>query len=205
MNAPEKLKGADLVALAHELWAMAQGPRSIEDAANAMAERLASALAAVPQAGEPACPDCNGAGEVFAHADDCHDDLCALNGDMHSCAGRVEPCGCRAALAPIQATGAPEPAGLVDRSAEMQGRSVDKSSEMQGLASPAVQQEAEDAARLDWLVGQGNCVVNEGTSGFWLCWIDENDPNRTEYQKGSYPTARDAIDAARAASSGRLG
>jgi hypothetical protein len=54
----------------------------------------------------------------------------------------------------------------------------------------------EDAARLDWLVGQDNCVVNEGTSGFWLCWIDENDANRTEYQKGSFPTARDAIDAA---------
>ena len=39
------------------------------------------------------CPDCNGAGEVFTHADDCTDDLCALNGDMHSCSGKVEPCG----------------------------------------------------------------------------------------------------------------
>lgn len=42
------------------------------------------------------CPDCNGTGELFGHADDCHDDLCALNGDMHSCAGKVEPCGCTA-------------------------------------------------------------------------------------------------------------
>ncbi|MDQ0571524.1 hypothetical protein QFZ42_003358 [Variovorax paradoxus] len=57
----------------------------------------------------------------------------------------------------------------------------------------------EDAARLDWLTGQDNCVVSEGTNGFWLSWIDENDPERTEYQKGSHPTARAAIDAARAA------
>ncbi len=33
-------------------------------------------------------------GESFGHADDCHDDLCALNGDMHSCSGQVfeRPC-----------------------------------------------------------------------------------------------------------------
>lgn len=41
----------------------------------------------------PICPDCNGTKEVFTHADDCTDDLCALNGDMHSCSGKVEPCG----------------------------------------------------------------------------------------------------------------
>jgi len=41
----------------------------------------------------PACQDCNGTGQVFSHADDCTDDLCALNGDMHSCAGKVEQCG----------------------------------------------------------------------------------------------------------------
>lgn len=40
------------------------------------------------------CPECHGAGEIFCHADDCHDDLCALNGDEHSCSGKVEPCGC---------------------------------------------------------------------------------------------------------------
>ncbi len=29
--------------------------------------------------------------EFFGHADDCNDDLCALNADMHSCAGQVCP------------------------------------------------------------------------------------------------------------------
>ena len=29
--------------------------------------------------------------ESFGHADDCNDDLCALNADMHSCAGQVCP------------------------------------------------------------------------------------------------------------------
>lgn len=28
-------------------------------------------------------------GEYFTHSDDCHDDLCVLNGDMHSCNGQV--------------------------------------------------------------------------------------------------------------------
>lgn len=45
---------------------------------------------------KPDCEECHGTGEVFGHADDCHDDLCALNGDIHSCAGKVEPCGCTA-------------------------------------------------------------------------------------------------------------
>ncbi|MBW9102896.1 phage Gp37/Gp68 family protein [Paraburkholderia phenoliruptrix] len=30
-------------------------------------------------------------GEYFGHADDCGDDLCALNGDIHSCAGQLFP------------------------------------------------------------------------------------------------------------------
>lgn len=30
----------------------------------------------------------------FTHTDDCADDLCALNGDYHSCVGRVMRCGC---------------------------------------------------------------------------------------------------------------
>lgn len=55
-----------------------------------------------------------------------------------------------------------------------------------------------DADRLNWLIGQDACVVNEGTNGFWLCWIDEHDHARSEYQPGSYPTARAAIDAAMA-------
>lgn len=40
----------------------------------------------------PACEQCHGTGEVFMHADDCDDDLCALNGDVHSCCGQVLPC-----------------------------------------------------------------------------------------------------------------
>lgn len=46
----------------------------------------------------PACPDCSGIGEVFTHADDCTGDLCALNGDMHSCAGQLARCSCTAGM-----------------------------------------------------------------------------------------------------------
>lgn len=59
-----------------------------------------------------------------------------------------------------------------------------------------------DAARIDWLIGQDNCVVAEGLNGFWLSWIDEHDQRRTKYQDGSYPSARAAIDAAMAATKG---
>jgi len=55
-----------------------------------------------------------------------------------------------------------------------------------------------DQARLDWLISQDDCVVNEGTNGFWLCWLDEHDHSKSTYQPGSYPTARAAIDAAMA-------
>ncbi len=41
------------------------------------------------------CAECHGTGEVFGHADDCRDDLCALNGDIHSCEGKIELCGCQ--------------------------------------------------------------------------------------------------------------
>ncbi len=44
--------------------------------------------------GVKTCGECNGTGERFTHADDCNDDLCALNGDMHSCTGKVEVCTC---------------------------------------------------------------------------------------------------------------
>ena len=40
------------------------------------------------------CPDCGGTGEIFGHADDCDDDQCALNGDEHSCTGKLERCAC---------------------------------------------------------------------------------------------------------------
>lgn len=42
------------------------------------------------------CDQCGGSGEIFGHAEDCEDDLCALNGDEHSCAGQVAPCACAA-------------------------------------------------------------------------------------------------------------
>lgn len=41
-----------------------------------------------------ACEQCHGAGEYFTHSEDCADDLCALNGDYHSCEGQVLPCDC---------------------------------------------------------------------------------------------------------------
>ena len=55
-----------------------------------------------------------------------------------------------------------------------------------------------DAQRLDCLVRQDDCVVDEGLNGFRLCWIDEHDPSRHKYQAGSFPSARAAIDAAMA-------
>lgn len=58
----------------------------------------------------------------------------------------------------------------------------------------------EDARRLDWLVSQTDCTVQDGgAAGKWLCWIDPYDSTRSEYQKGEYPNARAAIDAAIAA------
>jgi len=61
------------------------------------------------------------------------------------------------------------------------------------------QADARDAERLDWLVCEGNAVVQEGSVGFWVCWIDGENSARDEYQLGEYPTAREAIDAAIAA------
>jgi hypothetical protein len=58
---------------------------------------------------------------------------------------------------------------------------------------------AKDVERLDFLVGEDNCVVNQGTNGFWLCWLDGHDSSLDVYQEGSHPTARAAIDAAIAA------
>lgn len=56
-----------------------------------------------------------------------------------------------------------------------------------------------DTERLEWLAREDNCVVCEGVNGFWLCWVDEHDHARSEYQRGSFPTFRAAIDAAKAA------
>lgn len=51
---------------------------------------------------DPACDACHGVGEYFGHSSDCNDDLCALNGDQHSCVGQVEKCNC---VKPAQAEG----------------------------------------------------------------------------------------------------
>ena len=64
---------------------------------------------------------------------------------------------------------------------------------------PQPQADAMDAERLEWLVGEGNAVVQEGSVGFWVCWVDGENSARDGYQFGEYPTAREAIDAAIAA------
>ena len=46
------------------------------------------------------CALCGCSGEVFEHSEDCDDDLCALNGDMHSCTGTVRQCACKATASP---------------------------------------------------------------------------------------------------------
>lgn len=51
-----------------------------------------------------ACQCCGGSGEVFEHSEDCDDDLCALNGDEHSCTGVVRQCSCKASPIAVGAT-----------------------------------------------------------------------------------------------------
>ena len=53
---------------------------------------------------DTSCEHCHGSGEVLLHTDDCYDELCALNGDQHSCAGKVEDCQCAASQPPISNT-----------------------------------------------------------------------------------------------------
>lgn len=43
---------------------------------------------------DPECQYCAGSGEVLWHTDDCRNDDCALNGDIDSCDGQIEPCTC---------------------------------------------------------------------------------------------------------------
>lgn len=72
---------------------------------------LRTALAALrPQAPQP-CNMCGGTGELFIHADDCDDDLCALNGDMHSCVGQVVRCECQPHS--LQPEKAPQPEAAI--------------------------------------------------------------------------------------------
>lgn len=40
------------------------------------------------------CDDCRGEGEYLAHAQDCSDELCALNGGERACPGQMVKCGC---------------------------------------------------------------------------------------------------------------
>jgi phage host-nuclease inhibitor protein Gam len=44
----------------------------------------------------PDCSYCAGSGQFLGHAPACSDDLCALNGDEHSCAGELQACDCKA-------------------------------------------------------------------------------------------------------------
>lgn len=59
---------------------------------------------------QPICEHCHGDGVLFEHSRDCRDDLCALNGDEHSCNGEVVPCGCSEMRAPVCNCQNPEPA-----------------------------------------------------------------------------------------------
>lgn len=87
---------------------------------------------------------------------------------------------------------------LRDRISELESERADH---LQQLAAAAITAEncelfRKDAERLDWLISEDDCVVQQGTNGFWLQWIDEYDHSASEYQKGSYRTSREAIDAA---------
>jgi hypothetical protein len=46
---------------------------------------------------DPDCDCCHGAGEFFAHADDCYNDNCGLAGGFDDCQGQVIQCDCRQA------------------------------------------------------------------------------------------------------------
>lgn len=63
------------------------------DTPEPLGDREASSASSTGPDSDSAC-ECGGTGEVFGHADDCADDLCALNGDNHSCSGQVLPCAC---------------------------------------------------------------------------------------------------------------
>ena len=75
-----------------DLYRMA--PSIQREEIRAQVEASARALESPEQVQGEACELCNGTHEVFSHADDCSDDLCALNGDEHSCEGKVDPCSC---------------------------------------------------------------------------------------------------------------
>ena len=69
--------------------------------------------------------------------------------------------------------------------------------------APQPQADALDTERLDWLIAQGcsHGVVYEGPDkSFWMVWLDGHDAHKDKHQIGRYHTAREAIDAAIAAS-----
>lgn len=89
-----------------EAWGQTHEPWVTVNAQN-MASKLARAIRAATPHPAPAvanCEHCGGTGELFMHAEDCNDELCALNGDVHSCVGRVEPCACQPAPAVAEPT-----------------------------------------------------------------------------------------------------
>lgn len=61
---------------------------------------LRSEWAAPASAPNALCEGCHGSGEYFTHDRTCDDPLCALNGDVHSCAGQVVECDCVAKRKP---------------------------------------------------------------------------------------------------------
>lgn len=72
------------------------------------ADRMREAIALLkgrgPIAQSSDCTACGGTREIYTHSADCSDDLCALNGDVHSCSGVVEACGsCQPAPLPAVA------------------------------------------------------------------------------------------------------
>lgn len=80
------------------IWTMVEAI-SAKQAAKPKHSPLPGPSATAPaQPAEPTgridCRQCNGAGLVRGHLDDCFSALCTLNGDVHSCPGEVKPCAC---------------------------------------------------------------------------------------------------------------
>lgn len=48
----------------------------------------------IGQIRDPDCEHCGGEGDIFTHATNCKNPLCAVAGGPHDCAGQVIECGC---------------------------------------------------------------------------------------------------------------
>jgi hypothetical protein len=102
----------------------------------------------------PPCVDCGGAGEVFTHAEDCESSLCALNGDIHSCTGQIEPCHCVGPVAPAAAPKEPVavPRGMTsEQIAQLIDEVAGAFTNAPSAAEPLVTQEDREACA-KWLV-----------------------------------------------------